>query len=340
VNEEKNFNEENENEEVSVSETPVNDTPNEETPVYTNDDDTAAATDDTDMETPEEAVVNAEPADESDDAIDAVEDAAEEAIAEAVSIDSEESVLNEQTTEQTDAFGVVENQLADENIAVEKKSNVGAIVAIAAAVVVVIALVIAAIVYLPSMLNKYNRQGYVNISGRTIGEVAEMSGMELDEFLEEFGLPEKMPANTTESAAYNNIPFSRMAQSYGRTTEDFKKMLQLPDDVNDDTPWGEAVNKATCGAYVGEEGFNEFKEYYGLGEDVTVETLWGEVRQTVEEKQRQERIDSEKEAKKSEKESAKQSADDNADIDAASTDIEADTPATDDAGADNTSQTE
>ena len=157
MNEEKNFNEENENEEVSVSETPVNDTPNEETPVYTNNDDTAAATDDTDMETPEEAVVNAEPVDESDDAIDAVEDAAEEAIAEAVSIDSEESVLNEQTTEQTDAFGVVETQLADENIAVEKKSNVGAIVAIAAAVVVVIALVIAAIVYLPSMLNKYNR---------------------------------------------------------------------------------------------------------------------------------------------------------------------------------------
>ena len=107
-----------------------------------------------------------------------------------------------------------------------------------------------------------------------------------------------MPANTTESAAYNNIPFSKMAQTYGMETSELREILQLPEDVTDDTTWGEAVNQATLGAQVGEEYLEEFKEYYGLGDEVTADTLWGEIRQTVEEKQKQERIEAEKEAKK------------------------------------------
>jgi hypothetical protein len=122
--------------------------------------------------------------------------------------------------------------------------------------------------------------------------------MDLDAFLEMYGLPKDMPANTTESAAYNNIPLSSMAQTYGMTVDDMKQILQMPDDVTEDTPWGEALNKVTLGAYVGEDYLDEFKEYYGLDDDVTVDTLWGDIRQTVEEQQRKERIESEKEAKK------------------------------------------
>ena len=51
------------------------------------------------------------------------------------------------------------------------------------------------------MFNKYNRLGYVDVSGRTVAQVAEEQGMDVDEFLEQFDLPSDMPGNTTESAA-------------------------------------------------------------------------------------------------------------------------------------------
>lgn len=141
--------------------------------------------------------------------------------------------------------------------------------------------------------NKYNNQGYVDVSGRTVEEVAEEEGMSLDEFLAQYNLPADMPGDTTESAAYNNIPFSKMAETYDMGTEELKELFQLPDKVTGDTPWGEALDQATLGAYVGVDELEEFKEYYGLSDEVTANTLWGDVRKTVEEKQREERIASE-----------------------------------------------
>lgn len=142
--------------------------------------------------------------------------------------------------------------------------------------------------------------------------------MDLKDFLDEFELPEDMPANTTEGAAYNNIPFHIIAQTYGRTTDEFKEMLQLPDEVTDKTPWGEAINQAPVIAYVGEDYFDEFKESFGLGDEVQPDTKWGEIRQTVEEQQRQQRIESEKEAKQAEKDAKKQDKDSDNDADTAS----------------------
>ena len=69
--------------------------------------------------------------------------------------------------------------------------------------------------------------------------------------------------------------------------------MQLSDEVKDDSTWGEALDQATLGAYVGVDELEEFKEYYGLSDEVTANTLWGDVRKTVEEKQREERIASE-----------------------------------------------
>lgn len=322
MNEEKNFNEENKEAEAAVNETPVEEVTAEAVSAEETPEDTAA--EETPVETlAEEAPIAEDTSAETTDTIDAVDAAVEETIIEAVNANSEESVLNEQTTEQNDGFGVAENQVASENVAVAKKKNVGAIAAIAAVIVVVAAIIVALIVLSPMLFNKYNRQGYVNISGATIGEVAEQSGMELEDFLEEFGLPEDMPANTTEAAAYNNIPFSKMAATYGRTTDEFKEMLKLPDEVDDDTPWGEAINKATLGAYVGEDYLEEFKEYYGFGEEITADTLWGEVRQQVEEKQKQERIESEKQAKQAEKDAKSKDNDSDNNGDNAATEPEA-----------------
>lgn len=312
MNEEKNFNEENEEVEAVTNEVPAEEVSDEAVNAEETPEDTAA--EETPIETlAEDAPILEDTSAETTDTIDAVDAAVEETIIEAAAADSEESVLNEQTTEQTDEFGVAENQVAAENVAVTKKKNVGAIVAVAAVIVVVAAIIVALITLSPMLFNKYNRQGYVNISGQTVGEVAEQSGMELEDFLDEFGLPKDMPANTTEAAAYNNIPFSKMAQTYGRTTDEFREMLKLPAEVVDDTPWGEAINQATLGAYVGEDYIEEFKEYYGLGEEVTADTLWGEVRQQVEEKQKQERIESEKQAKQAEKDADKSKDDESSD---------------------------
>ena len=131
-------------------------------------------------------------------------------------------------------------------------------------------------------VNKYNEMGYTDITGRTVGDVAAEIGMELDEFLELYWLPEDMPADTNENAAYNNIPLAKMAEEHGMSVDEIKELLQMPDDVTDYMPWGEALDKVTLGAYVGEDYLDEFKEYYGFGDDVTAQTLWGEVRQRAE----------------------------------------------------------
>ncbi len=172
---------------------------------------------------------------------------------------------------------------------------------IVAAVIVVAIVVVLAVKFGPSMFNKYNRLGYVDVSGRTVAQVAEEQGMDVDEFLEQFDLPSDMPGNTTESAAYNCIPVSKMAEMYGMDFNTIKEVLKFPDDVDEDTAWGDAIGQVKLGDYVGEDNLAEFKETYGFGDDITADTLWKDVRQTVDEKSRQQRIESEKAEKESDK---------------------------------------
>ncbi|MCX7714762.1 MAG: hypothetical protein N2171_03420 [Clostridia bacterium] len=144
--------------------------------------------------------------------------------------------------------------------------------------------------------NKYNKMGYINISGRTLAEVAQSSGKTLDEFIAEYSLPTDMPGDTTESAAYYSIPLSKMAEMNGMTVDEIKERLELPDSVTGDTTWGEAEGEATLRAYVGEDSLEEFKEYYGFGDEITADTKWKEVRNVVDQKALEERIASEAEA--------------------------------------------
>ena len=80
-----------------------------------------------------------------------------------------------------------------------------------------------------------------------------------------------------------------------------KEVLKFPDDVDEDTAWGDAIGQVKLGDYVGEDNLAEFKETYGFGDDITADTLWKDVRQTVDEKSRQQRIESEKAEKESDK---------------------------------------
>lgn len=189
---------------------------------------------------------------------------------------SAETVSDENTAAQED----FENSSATEinNEVSPKKSKIKTICAVAGAVVVVAAIVLVGVFKGPEWFNKYNRMGYVDTSGRTIGEVADAAGMDLKDFLAEYQLPEDMPANTTESAAFYTIPVSVMAQMYGWDFDEMKTAYQWGDEVTEDMTWGEAEGLTKLGVMVGEENLESFKQEYGLGDDITADTLWKDVR--------------------------------------------------------------
>lgn len=196
----------------------------------------------------------------------------------------------EEETEEAPAF-TFDGEIPDEaseafdfEVKKAKKSNAGKIVAIIAAVVVVLAAVGYAAFRIVTR-NPYNEMGYINVSGRTIKDVAQQAGYaSVDEFLAEYGLPADMPEDTDESAAYYNIPVKKIAEMYGMDVATLKEMLGLGDDVTDETPWGVAEGKAPLGKYIGEDNIEAFKTEYGLADDVNADTLWGEVRNTVDKK--------------------------------------------------------
>lgn len=136
--------------------------------------------------------------------------------------------------------------------------------------------------------NPYN-DAYIDISGRTIGDVAENMGITLEEFLADYALPSDMPSDTTETAAYNMVPFWKQAEIFGMTVDELKSSLGLPDTVTADTPWGQALDEAPLGSYVGTgEQLEQFKDYFGLDNSVNENTKWKEIRFIIEEKNRQE----------------------------------------------------
>lgn len=207
---------------------------------------------------------------------------------------AEETELDESgAIEPDESFEVSEEQ--------PKKSNakVG-IIAVIAAVVIILAAVLF-VMFSKGLFNKYNRMGYIDVSGRTVAEIADASGYELADFLEMNGLPADMPGNTYESAALYNMPVKNIAQMYGMTFDDMKTMFKWGDDITEDTTWGIAEGEIKVSDYVGEENIDDFKQQYGFGDEVTGETQWKEIRNTLDQKSRDDRIASEKAAKEAEK---------------------------------------
>ena len=130
-------------------------------------------------------------------------------------------------------------------------------------------------------VNPYNEMGYIDVTGKTIAELAEENKVNLSAFLSQYGLPEDMPGTTNETAAYYMMPVKTVALINGIGFDDIKEILGLGDDITEDTPWGVAEGSATLERYVGADVLDEFKATYGFGDDVTAETKWKEVRNTV-----------------------------------------------------------
>ncbi len=204
-----------------------------------------------------------------------------------------------------------------------KKSKAPVIAAIVAAVVIIAAaIIVVATGKFGEWTNKYNR-GYVDTTGRTVAEVAEQIGMTYEEFLEEYGLPKDMPKNTYEAVAFYTMPAKKAAEVYGISFDQIKQMLGLPDDTDENKPWGEVEGEVKLGTYLGGADYvDTFKEQYGLGDEVTADTLWKEVRPIVDAKTKEQREEQEKLAAQSSAEPA-----DGEDNSTASSDAPEETPA-------------
>ena len=295
----------------------------------------------------EETAVSPETANEAADSDDAetveLTDGADSDDAETVEVTDGAESGDAENTEPADAAETVESADDAETVTQvipdgeadgeipAKKSKAPVIVAIVAAVVIIAAaIIVVATGKFGEWTNKYNR-GYVDTTGRTVAEVAEQIGMTYEEFLEEYGLPKDMPKNTYEAVAFYTMPAKKAAEVYGISFDQIKQMLGLPDDTDENKPWGEVEGEVKLGTYLGGADYvDTFKEQYGLGDEVTADTLWKEVRPIVDAKTKEQREEQEKLAAQSSAEPAAQSSAEPADGEdnsTASSDAPEETPA-------------
>ncbi len=237
---------------------------------------------------------------EVEEAAEKIEEAAETLAADAEEIaEAAEEVVEaaegaDETAENAEEVTLYSTETPAE---IKKGSKIGVVIAIVAAVVVIAA----AIVTQTIETNKYNKLGYVDISGRTVQDIVDAQGMKLEDFLKEYGLPEDMPGDTIEAAAYYSMPVSKIAEMYGMDFAQLKEVLKFPDEITENSTWGEAEGSVKLSDYLGTEDISQFKSQYGLGDEVTAETQWKDVRNVVDEKQRESRIASEKQQEEASK---------------------------------------
>lgn len=253
---------------------------------------------------------------------DVVEDTQDEISEDVFDEDSEEEIYEEENADIEENDDQLDDEISETNESSDeiieeayevidevsqKKSKAPIIVSI----IVVIAIIAAAALFIFGDFGtkNYNDLVYANISGQTVSDLLEVQGVELTEFLEKYSLPEDMTEDTYIEAAEYCIPLGVYATMTGLDYATVKELLQIPDQttpnepktikdkvksllglnktvvIDENTPWGVALDEVTLGAYVGEDYIDQFIEMYGLGADVTVDTKYKQVRQTVEEAQ-------------------------------------------------------
>ena len=132
-----------------------------------------------------------------------------------------------------------------------------------------------------NVLADYDKN-YLDITGRSVGQVADSQGYEFDEFKAMVGLPDEIPSTESEAVAQNNLPAEVYAQMVGTNFQMMKEAYGWGDEITPQTPIGIAIDVTPLSKYIGMDSLEEFKTEYGLGEEVTGDTLWGQVRLDVE----------------------------------------------------------
>lgn len=137
--------------------------------------------------------------------------------------------------------------------------------------------------------NKYNEMDFVNTANRTLEEIAVEKEISVDEFKKMYGLPEDMPADTNEAAAFYNMTVENVAKMYGLTTDEFLAQLKAGSssdiEINKDTLYDVAYGSITIKHHIGNLSFEDFKKAYELSDDITEDSLIGQIRNKVSRKQ-------------------------------------------------------
>lgn len=216
------------------------------------------------------------------------------------------------------------------------RKNLGAIIGAAVAAVVVI---LAALWYF-GVINPYEI-GYVDVTGTTLKDVADQSGLSIKEYKKINGLSWFMSKYTNENAVTNNVKVKTVIANSGMKFEEFKDHYGWNDSITENSTVGEALGETKLEVILGvkdvekeiaTQTINSFKEFYGFGEEVTLDTLYKDVRVAIDKKTKEARIEQEKAAKEAENATPEAEADADAEAEAeADADAEAETDAKDEA---------
>lgn len=132
---------------------------------------------------------------------------------------------------------------------------------------------------------------YVDLyEGATVAEYVESIGVSPEEFSQLTGLNYGEIKDDLYIKADNAVSFGKWLEYSGLSYEEGKELLGLGDNVDENTPWGEALGEISLKTYIeifagvgaygyaAEDILDSFREYYGLGEEYTVDTKFKFVR--------------------------------------------------------------
>ena len=216
---------------------------------------------------------------------------------------TEEAVEGSVTEEESENTQYTEVSSIEEPV----KQSSGKVLAIVGAVVALVVVVVAGLWYF-GVINPYEK-GYVDVSGKNIAQAADESGYTLSEYKKMNGLPFVMSKYTNENAASNSVKLKNIIERSGNSLDDFKKQYGWDDSITEDTTVGEALGATKLSVLLGADSADEetakqileqFKGYYEFDENVTLDTLYRDVRNKMDEKTRQARIEKEEAEKKQE----------------------------------------
>ncbi len=133
--------------------------------------------------------------------------------------------------------------------------------------------------------NKYNEESYINLYNNTIADIALSLDMTLDDFKSEFNLPEDMPGDTNETAAYFHLSINDFALVQGSSADETVAYLsKLTDkEITKETIYKDAEEGILFKTYLEKieelkpEEYEEYYKSYGL-ENITDETSFAEAR--------------------------------------------------------------
>lgn len=162
------------------------------------------------------------------------------------------------------------------------------LVPVLVAVVFAVGIGVSKLLFITGVINPYEKD-YVDVTGRTAADIAKSKNMKYDKFLKEYGLPEDMPKNTFERAVYYNIPVGKFVEKTPgiESFESLKVSMGWDDSITEATAMGDALDNTKLYNYVGEFSLERFKVLYELPDSVTGDTLYGEIRNIVDEKDKE-----------------------------------------------------